>query len=81
MSRHSESRPGKRVMPKSHVVLLQSEEGRRLVRSKCAQAGLEISVLEQLIAAEIDQQGKLKKRGIREVFDEIFAGIDDEADC
>lgn len=81
MLRHGESRPGKCVMPKSHVVLLQSEEGRRLVCSKCAQAGLEISVLKQLIAAEIDQQGKLKKRGIREVFDEIFAGIDDEADC
>lgn len=81
MSRHSESRPGKCVMPKSHVVLLRSKEGRQLVRSKCAQARLEISVLEQLIAAEIDQQGKLRKHGIREVFDEIFAEIDDEADC
>lgn len=81
MSRHGESWPGKCVMPKSHVVLLQSEEGRQLVRSKCAQAGLEISVLEQLIAAEIDQQGKLRKHGIGDKFDEILAGIDDEADC
>lgn len=67
-------------MAKSHVVLLRSEEGRKLVRAKCKKAGLEISVLEQLIAAEIGQQGKLKKRGIREVFDEIFADLDDEAD-
>lgn len=81
MSRHGESRPGECVMPKSHVVLLQSEEGRRLVRSKCAQAGLEIGVLEKLIAAEIDQQGKLRKHGIGDKFDEILAGIDDEADC
>ena len=68
-------------MPKNHVVLLQNEEGRRLVRSKCAQAGLEINVLEKLIAAEIDQQGKLRKHGIGDKFDEILAGIDDEADC
>lgn len=63
---------------KSVVVLLRSEEGRKLVRAKCKTAGLDISVLEQLIDAEIDQQGKLKKRGIREVFDEIFDEMDDQ---
>ena len=63
---------------KSVVVLLRSEEGRKLVREKCKASGLDISVLEQLIAAEIDQQGKLKKRGIREVFDEVFSELDSQ---
>ena len=45
------------MMPKSHVVLLQSEAGRKLVRSNCKEMGLDSGVLEQLIAAEIGQQG------------------------
>ena len=67
-------------MPNSHVVLLRSEAGRKLVRSKCKEAGLDPGVLEQLIAAEIDQQGKLRKRGITEAFNEIFDAIETEAD-
>ena len=68
------------MMPNSHVVLLRSEAGRRLVRSKCRAAGLDPSILEQLIATEIDQQGKLRKRGITEAFNEIFDGIETETD-
>ena len=60
------------------VVLLQSENGRRLVRRKCAEAGLEIAVLERLIDAELDHVGKLRKRGITGDFDEIFAELDEE---
>lgn len=64
------------MMPKSHVVLLQSEAGRKLIRSKCKDKELDPVVLEQLITAEIDQQGKLRKRGITEAFNEIFDGIE-----
>ena len=67
-------------MANGHVVLLRSEAGRRLVRSKCKQAGLDPSVLEQLIEVEMDQQGKLRKRGITEAFNEIFDNIDSETD-
>ena len=72
--------PGRTMMPNGHVVLLRSEAGRRLVRSKCREAGLDPSVLEQLIAVEMDQQGKLRKRGITEAFNEIFDNIETEAD-
>ena len=65
-------------MPGSVVVLLRSEEGRKLVRERCKQRNLSISTLEQLIAAEVEQQGKLRKRGIREEFDEIFDEIAEE---
>ena len=58
------------------VVLLQSETGRRLVRDKCRAAGLDMAVLERLIYTELDHSGQLRKRGINEEFDEIFAGLD-----
>ena len=67
-------------MPNGYVVLLRSEAGRRLVRSKCKDAELDLSVLQQLIAVEVDQQGKLRKRGITEAFDEIFDNIETETD-
>ncbi len=67
-------------MPSGHVVLLCSEAGRRLVREKCKEAGLDQAVLEQLIAVEMEQQGKLQKRGITEAFNEIFDNIEIEMD-
>ncbi len=67
-------------MPTGHVVLFRSEAGRVLVRSKCKEAELDPSVLEQLIAVEIDQQGKLRKRGITDAFNEIFDNIETETD-
>lgn len=67
-------------MAGSIVVLLKSEEGRKLVRERCRERNLSISILEQLIAAEVEQQGKLRKRGIREEFDEIFDEIETEGE-
>ena len=67
-------------MPNSHVVLLHSEAGRKLVHSKCREASLDPSVLEQLVAVEMGQRGKLKKRGITEAFNEIFDSIEAEVD-
>ena len=58
------------------VVLMRSEKGRALVREKCAAAGLDMAVLERLIEAELNQVGKLTKRGLWVNFDEIFADLD-----
>jgi len=58
--------------------LLKSPEGRKLVREKCATIGLDISVLEQLIKAEVEQLGKMQKRGLWEDFDEIFDALEEE---
>jgi len=60
------------------VVLLMSEEGRKLAQRKCKAAGLDLSVLRKLIDAEVNQMGKLRKRGLYEDFDEIFGEIDEE---
>ena len=62
------------------VVLMRSEKGRALVREKCKAADLDITVLERLIEAELDQVGKLRKRGLWEDFDEIFADLDEDED-
>jgi len=67
-------------MASNLVVLMRSEEGRRLVREKCKIAGLDIDILERPIDAELDQVGKLRKRGIRSEFDDIFGELDEEED-
>lgn len=59
-------------MPRNIVVLLNSEEGRALVRKKCRAAQVPISLLEELIEAELDQQGKKRKAGLWEEFDRIL---------
>lgn len=67
-------------MSDGQVVLLRSEAGRALLKSKCKDEGLDVGVLELLVTIERDQQGKLKKRGITESFDEIFDNIETESD-
>jgi len=62
------------------VVLMRSEKGHALVREKCKAAGLNIAVLERLIAAELDQIGKMKRRGLKDDFDEIFADLNEDED-
>jgi hypothetical protein len=64
-------------MPRNVVVLLNTEEGRSLVRRKCRTIGLTIGTFERLIEAELHQQGKQKKRGIGDEFDRI---LDEEAE-
>lgn len=61
-------------MPRNIVVLLNSEEGRSLVKRKCRAAGVRLSVLEELIEAELDQLGKKRKAGLWEEFDRILDG-------
>ena len=60
------------MMPRNVVVLLNSEEGRSLVKKKCRAAGVRIRVLEDLIEVELAQQGKRRKAGISDEFNEIF---------
>ncbi len=65
-------------MSNGNVALFHSKAGRNLVLSKCRAEGLDPKVLERLVAVEIKQQGKLKKRGITSAFDEIFDSIEVE---
>lgn len=55
------------------VVLMQSEQGRKLVHKKCEENNVDISTFEKLIEFELDQVGKLRKRGLFSSFDEVLS--------
>ncbi len=59
-------------MPRNVVVLLNSDEGRRLVKAKCRKAGIRISTFENLVEATLDRQGMMRRSGLWEEFDEIL---------
>ncbi len=59
-------------MPRNVVVLLNSEEGRRLVRAKCRAAGIKIATFEGLVDAELDRQGMMRRAGLWDEFDAIL---------
>ena len=59
-------------MHRNTVVLLNTDEGRTLVQKKCQHIGLKMSGFEQLVEAELDQQGKQRKAGIWDSFDQIL---------
>jgi hypothetical protein len=54
------------------VVLLNSDEGRRLVRSKARSAGIKLPIFERLVEAELDRQGMMRRAGLWDEFDEIL---------
>jgi len=59
-------------MPKNIIVILNTDEGRALVRRKCRAAKVKIATFEQLVDAELDQQGKQRKRRLWEEFDRLL---------
>lgn len=63
-------------MPENMVALLRSETGRILVYEKCKEMNLDIDIFQRLIDAELKQVGKIRKRGLRAEFDEIFGEIE-----
>ncbi len=65
-------------MSSNVVVLLSSEEGRALIRARSKDRGLSPPILQELIEAELEQQGKMRKAGLWEEFDRIFDSLDDE---
>ena len=63
-------------MASNAVTVLNSDEGRALVREKCRAAKIPIAVLEELIEAELDQQGKKRKAGLWDEIDRILDDLD-----
>lgn len=65
-------------MSRNTVVLLNSADGRKLVRRRCKEAGVQMADFEQLIEAEVEQLGKKRKAGLWDEFDRIFDSMDSE---
>ncbi len=67
-------------MSRNVVVLLNSSDGRKLIKRRCKELGIHMSDLEQLIEAEVEQLGKKRKAGLWDEFDRIFDAMDAEED-
>lgn len=63
------------------VPLLDSTQGREIVGRLCRQEGIREDVFWGLVRAELKQVGKLKKRGITDLFnDELDKMVADHVD-
>lgn len=62
------------------ISLLDKDSGRAALKRACRKAGVGIKVIEDLVEAELDQVGKLRKRGLMERIDEILAAAEDGED-
>lgn len=63
-------------MPRSVVVILDQDDGRKLVRQLCRKYAIPLGEFEELVQAEIEQNGKQKKRGLWDQFDDILDRMD-----
>jgi hypothetical protein len=62
-------------MPRKLVVLLDNQDGRKLVKNACKQHGLGFPEFEELIDAEVAQTGKQRRAGLWDDFDDILDRI------
>ena len=58
------------------IPLLQSEEGRAVVRQICNEFKIPESVLFDLIRAELEQIGKQRKKNLKALFGDAFARME-----
>lgn len=65
-------------MSHSHIVLLNNSESREMVEQLCVKYGFAFDAFDDLIQAEINQVGKLRKHGLWHDFDDILDRIKTE---
>ncbi|MDP3156599.1 MAG: hypothetical protein Q8N23_28265 [Archangium sp.] len=66
-------------MKSKGITLLEPGPGRDALKRRCRDNKISISIIEQLVEAELDQVGKKVKRGLHERFDEILSAVEDDA--
>ena len=54
---------------------LRKEDTKAIVEDLCANEGIDYSVFEELIHVEMEQIGKLRKRGLNHSFDDLLSRI------
>jgi hypothetical protein len=52
--------------------LFEQGDARDSLKRRCREAKIPISLLDELVKAEIEQIGKKRKRGLRERFDQLL---------
>jgi len=58
---------------KNSLPLFENGETREIAKRHCRSIGISITILEDLIRAELDQVGKQRKRGLWQAFDDILS--------
>jgi hypothetical protein len=59
------------------ISLLDKSTGRDALKRACRKAGVKVKVIEDLVTAELDQTGRVRKRGLMERIDEILASAEE----
>ena len=62
-------------MSQNIVVLLKSDNGRELVQRICRDAGIDMTVIEELVKAQVNEIGKTTQHGLFAEFDRIFDDV------
>jgi hypothetical protein len=57
------------------IVILESGLGREALKKHCRRLKLRVRDFERLVEAELEQVGKLRKRGLWDRFDEILDDV------
>ncbi len=52
--------------------------GRQMVKKLCREHSIRIAEFEELVQAEVEQTGKLRKKGLWDQFDDILDRMEDE---
>jgi len=54
------------------IPLFEQGDARDALKKRCLQAKIPIKLIEDLVEIEIEQIGKLRKRGLHEQFDQLL---------
>ena len=57
------------------IHLLEKGEGRELLKKYCREIGVSVHIIEELVRVELDQVGRVRRRGMFDRFDEILAQV------
>lgn len=59
------------------ISLLEKGEGRELLKKYCRKIGVSVRLIEELVRVELDQIGRVRRRGLNDQFDELLSEEDD----
>jgi hypothetical protein len=60
------------------ISLLEKGEGRDLLKKRCRAIGVSVKIIEELVKVELEQVGRVRRRGMFDQFDDILARAADE---
>lgn len=62
------------------ISLIEKGEGRTLLKRHCRAIGVSVKVIEELLKVELDQVGRVRRRGMLDQFDDILSQVETRTD-